>query len=231
MNKKIGKLIFGVSVFGMTLIGGLMLTYVYAGELGSGIVTGNYVNIRTGNSTSYEVITQLNWYDTVTVLGQDNGWYHIRLSNGSEGWIFGKYLSLKSSGGNSSRGNIDRSFSTRLIEYSKQFLGTRYVYGGSSPNGFDCSGFTQYVFGQFGIAIPRTADEQATVGTMVDFNNLAPGDLVFFRTLGSYTINHAGIYIGDGEFIHSSSGRGKVMISRIDSGYYYKNFATARRVK
>ncbi|MDI6604577.1 MAG: C40 family peptidase [Thermoanaerobacteraceae bacterium] len=231
MNKKIGKLIFGVSVFGMTLIGGSMLTYVYAGELGSGIVTGNYVNIRTGNSTSYEVITQLNWYDTVTVLGQDNGWYHIRLSNGSEGWIFGKYLSLKSSGGNSSRGNIDRSFSTRLIEYSKQFLGTRYVYGGSSPNGFDCSGFTQYVFGQFGIVIPRTADEQATVGTMVDFNNLAPGDLVFFRTLGSYTINHAGIYIGDGEFIHSSSGRGKVMISRIDSGYYYKNFAAARRVK
>lgn len=231
MNKTLGKIVFGVSVFGMTVVGSSIFTHAYAEGLGTGMVTGNSVNIRTGNNLSSKVVTQLNWNDMVTVLGQDNGWYHIRIANGNEGWIFGKYLSLRLSSDNTSRGSVDRSTVARMIDFGKKYLGTRYVYGGESPSvGFDCSGFTKYVFSSIGIDLPRTADSQATVGTNIDRSSLVPGDLVFFKTLGSKSINHAGIYIGNGQFIHASSGAGKVMISSLSSGYYNEHYATARRV-
>lgn len=230
MDRKLEKIIFGVSVFSVTLIGSSFLAHTYAKELGVGMVTGNDVNIRTDGSLSSRVITQLNWNDTVTVLGEENGWYHIRLANSKEGWIFGKYLSIRASSENISRGSVDRSLASRIIDYAKKFLGVRYVYGGSTPKGFDCSGFTKYVFANFGFDLPRVADEQATVGIKVDYDSLMPGDLVFFRTEGSRTINHAGIYIGDGQFINSSSGSDKVRISPLNEGYYRERFATARRV-
>lgn len=229
MNSKLGKFIFGVSVFGMTMVGSSMLTHIYAADLGSGVVIGNGVNVRNGGSLSSNVITQLNYSDVVTVIGQDNGWYNIKLSDGTVGWIYGKYLSLRSSS-TVSRGDVDRSIASRLIDFGKEFLGTRYVYGGESPSGFDCSGFTQYVFKSVGITLPRVADDQATVGTYVDRANLQPGDLVFFKTLGSSIINHAGIYIGNGQFMHASSGAGKVMISSLYEDYYSAHYATARRV-
>lgn len=230
MDRKLGKIFFGVSVFGVTLIGGSFLTHTYAKDLGIGMVKGNGVNIRTEGSLSSKVITQLNWNDTVTVLGEENGWYHIRLANGKEGWIFGKYLTIRASSDNVSRGSVDRSLASRIVDYAKKFIGVKYVYGGASPDGFDCSGFTKYVFENFGINLPRVADEQATVGSKVDYSSLMPGDLVFFRTEGSKIINHAGIYIGDGQFINSSSGGGKVRISPLNEGYYKERFATARRV-
>lgn len=230
MNSRLSKLVFGVSVFGMTLVGSSMLTHVYADNLGTGIVIGNSVNIRSGGSLSSKIITQLNWNDVVTVLGQENGWYNIKLSNGTVGWIYGQYLSLRSSSTTVSRGDVDRSVVLRLIDFGRKFLGTKYVYGGESPSGFDCSGFTQYVFKSVGVNLPRMADDQATVGTYVDRGNLQPGDLVFFKTLGSSIINHAGIYIGNGEFMHASSGAGKVMISSLKDDYYSTHYATARRV-
>lgn len=230
MNKRLSKIVFGVSVFGLTIVGSSIFTHAYADNLGTGVVTGNYVNIRDGNSLSSKVITQLNWNDAVTVLGQENGWYQIKLTNGTVGWIYGQYLSLRTSGGITSRGDIDRSIVSRLIDFGKKLLGTKYVYGGESPSGFDCSGFTQYVLKSVGIDIPRTASSQATVGTYVDRGNLKPGDLVFFKTLGSSIINHAGIYIGNGEFMHASSGAGKVIISSLNEEYYSMHYATARRV-
>lgn len=230
MNKTVGKVIFGVSVIGMTMVGSSFISHAYADIGKYGMVTGYGVNIRSGNSLSSKVITQLNWNNSVQVLGENNGWYHIKLSNGYNGWIFGKYLSIKNQNENVSRGEVNRSLPSRLVELSKKFLGTRYIYGGSSQSGFDCSGFTKYVFGNLGIVIPRVANDQATVGSYVDYKSLAPGDLVFFKTLGSSIINHAGIYIGNGDFIHSSSGAGKVMISSLNSGYYLQHYATARRV-
>ncbi|MGB9678726.1 MAG: NlpC/P60 family protein [Thermoanaerobacteraceae bacterium] len=231
MDKRLGKIVFGVSVFGATLLGSAFLNPVYADEVAIGMVTGNYVNIRTEGSLSGNIITRLNWNDTVTVLGEENGWYHIKLSEGKEGWIYGKYLNIRTTSDNVSRGNVDRSLSSRVIDYAKKFLGTRYVYGGSTPStGFDCSGFVKYVFSNFDYELPRTADEQATVGEKVSYDSLIPGDLVFFRTEGSKIINHAGIYIGNGEFINSSSGGGRVRISPIYEGYYKNCFATARRI-
>jgi len=118
-----------------------------------------------------------------------------------------------------------------IIDYAKKFLGTKYVWGGSTPKGFDCSGFVKYVYKKFGITLSRNSRSQASNGTYVKKANLKPGDLVFFDTDGGKNrINHVGIYIGSGKFIHASSSHSKVVISSLSSGFYSKNYMTARRV-
>ncbi len=123
------------------------------------------------------------------------------------------------------------STADKLISFAKRFIGVRYRWGGSSPKGFDCSGFTQYVFKNIGIALNRTSTSQAAQGKRVSKSNLQPGDLVFFDTNGGNNrINHVGIYIGGGRFIQSSSTGTGVTISNISSGFYSGTYMTARRV-
>lgn len=118
-----------------------------------------------------------------------------------------------------------------LIDYAKRFLGVDYVWGGTTPKGFDCSGFVRYVFGRFGITLNRVASDQAKQGTTVKKANLRPGDLVFFDTNGGLNhINHVGLYIGGGRFIQASSGSSGVIISSISGGFYSKAFMTAKRI-
>ncbi len=117
-----------------------------------------------------------------------------------------------------------------ILQEAAKYLGTPYKYGGSGPGGFDCSGFVQYIFGQQGYSLGRTAADQASQGIHVDKSDLKPGDLVFFICGGS-GINHAGIYTGNGQFIHSSSPRsGGVIYSSLTEGYYLNTYAGARRV-
>jgi len=119
---------------------------------------------------------------------------------------------------------------SRIIEKASKYLGTPYVYGGSSPSGFDCSGFTQYIYKQFGISLYRTAASQYGNGVQVSKSQLIAGDLVFFKCGGS-TINHVGIYCGNGQFIHSSSpSSGGVIYSSLTSGYYANTYVGARRI-
>jgi cell wall-associated NlpC family hydrolase len=126
----------------------------------------------------------------------------------------------------------ETSYYASRVLYAKSFLGTPYVYGANGPSAFDCSGFTKYVCAHFGVNLSRTAAEQAAQGTFVQKSDLQPGDLVFFDTSGQNTgnINHAGMYIGDGQFINASSGGGRVMISDITSGFYAGAYVTGRRV-
>lgn len=123
------------------------------------------------------------------------------------------------------------SKSTQVINFAKKQLGKKYVWGNSGPSTFDCSGFTYYVIKKTtGKTIPRSSSSQGQYGKYVSRNNLKKGDLVFFATTGKGRISHAGIYIGDKKFIHSSSTQGKVVISSMASGHYYNTFVNGRRV-
>lgn len=121
-----------------------------------------------------------------------------------------------------------------IAAYAMQFVGVPYVYGGASPSGFDCSGFTRYVFAHFGVKLAHGATPQLNNGVEVSRDNLQPGDLVFFQ--GTYATSaaasHCGIYIGDGQFIHSaSSGNRGITISSLNDSYYSRHYLTARRVE
>lgn len=112
-----------------------------------------------------------------------------------------------------------------VVNYAKQFLGNKYVYGGTTPSGFDCSGFTQYVYKHFGISLNRTAAAQYMNGTSV--TNLQAGDLVMFGKSG---INHVGIYMGGNTFIHAANSSRGVTTDTLASGYYKTNYVGARRI-
>jgi len=116
-----------------------------------------------------------------------------------------------------------------VVRRALGYLGTRYRYGASGARGFDCSGFTSYVYRQHGITLPHNSAAQYRVGKPVPRNELRPGDLVFFRTRGS-RISHVGIYIGNGKFVHASSARGRVRIDTLTAGYYHRRYVGARRI-
>ena len=117
----------------------------------------------------------------------------------------------------------------QLVKEAKQYIGVRYLYGGNSPSGFDCSGFLVYVFKQFGIEIPRTSAEQYKNGTSVAKNELQPGDLVFFKNTYKPGISHAGIYVGDNKFISATSSSG-VQIVSLSNSYWGPRYAGAKRL-
>lgn len=121
------------------------------------------------------------------------------------------------------------SLAKKILPYAASFLGTRYVYGGSSPRGFDCSGFVQYVFQSAGFHLPHNAAAQASYGTPVEKDSLQPGDLVFFSYYGSKGIDHVGIYAGNDRFIHASTKEG-VKYSSLSETYYRQNYRGARRL-
>ena len=116
----------------------------------------------------------------------------------------------------------------RIVASSMQYLGVPYVFGGTTPNGFDCSGYVRYVFANAGIYLPRTADAQYECGYPVSTAELVPGDLVFFSTYEAGA-SHVGIYLGDGNFINASSSRG-VSIASLYSSYWGSCYTGARRV-
>lgn len=107
-------------------------------------------------------------------------------------------------------------------------IGTKYVSGGVSTNGFDCSGFTMYVFDKIGINLPHQSGSQYQMGTAISRDDIREGDLVFFNTSGK-GVSHVGIYVGDGKFAHASSSRG-VIISSLSDSYYVKRYIGAKRI-
>jgi cell wall-associated NlpC family hydrolase len=118
-----------------------------------------------------------------------------------------------------------------VVGTALSYQGTRYSYGGFSSRGFDCSGFVKYVYQRHGLNLPHNAAGQYGYGKPVSKGELQPGDLVFFRTGRSRGINHVGIYIGNGRFVHASSAGGRVKIDSLNEGYYKARFVGARRPK
>ena len=121
---------------------------------------------------------------------------------------------------------------TSVVEYAKQYLGCKYVAGGSSPeSGFDCSGFTSYVYKHFGVTLSRSSKDQINNGVAVEKSNLQPGDIVVFNNSSNTSIGHVGIYIGGNNFIHAANPKEGVVITSLSSSYYQKRYVGARRVK
>ncbi len=201
-----------------------------------GTVTGSVVNIRKVPSTSNnKPITTVKKGQELKIADEKNGWFQVILPNGTKGWITGEYFvkGKLTDRGSSSRGVRVNTTASKLISFAKSYLGTRYVYGGESPSGFDCSGFTYYVFKHFGTKIPRTASKQGLElpGDKLSRSQLQKGDLVFFKTRSGNSVTHVGIYLGSDQFIHSSSpSAGGVIISSMNQSYYKTRFKWGKRV-
>lgn len=213
-----------------------------------------YVNVQTANlrqkaDKTSQVVKQLTQNTKVTVTSSENGWAYVDV-NGTKGYIAETLLSSTqketSRSGLTTREQsanttnqtkktntsktVTESTSTSqsgnsVVSYAKQFLGCKYVYGGTTPSGFDCSGFTQYVYKHFGINLNRTAAAQYSNGQLV--TSLQAGDLVMFGKSG---INHVGIYIGGNTFIHSANPSQGVRTDSMSTGYYKTNYVGARRI-
>ncbi len=119
--------------------------------------------------------------------------------------------------------------SRRIVQTAMAYLGVPYVFGGTSPSGFDCSGYVRFVFANAGIYLPRAADEQYEVGRPIPTSALRTGDLVFFSTY-EYGASHVGIYLSDGNFIHAASSIGVSIASIYDEYYWGSRYIGARRV-
>lgn len=216
-------------------------------ELGYGRVTGNKVNIRSGPGTNYKSLDSAAINDTAYIIGINNQWFKI-IYGDIVGYIRSDYVELteipyenrassksplffrggKSTGITPSASALRKVSPSAVIATAKKYIGVPYVWGGSTPNGFDCSGFVQYVFNAHGISLPRTSKQQYGVGTYVAKANLKAGDLVFFDTEGN-GVSHLGIYIGNNQFIHASTSKG-VTITSISNTYWAPKYYGAKRI-
>lgn len=126
------------------------------------------------------------------------------------------------------------ALSGRLLGAASSQLGRGYVYGGATPAGFDCSGFTSWAYAKAGASLPRTSGQQYQAGIPVAASALRPGDLVFFgagnASAGGERVGHVGIYLSQGRFIHSSRHSGQVAVDDLSGAYWSKNYVGARRV-
>jgi len=191
----------------------------------------NAVNLRKGPSSETELLGTISFGNKVQVFETADKYVRVLTNSGVEGYIWKEYLgdeTVLASRSSSSGQYYNSDLAGKIIEYAKQFVGVKYVYGGSSPNGFDCSGFTQYVFKKFNIKVPRSAAEYANIGTKVSRENLKPGDILLFDRNNDYRLGHVGIYIGNDKFIHASSSKGKVVIATLSK--YSGNILGIRRV-
>lgn len=120
----------------------------------------------------------------------------------------------------------------KLLADAKYFKGGRYVWGGTTPDGFDCSGYVQYLYKKNNVSLPRTAWAQSQKGEVVAIEDLEKGDLLFFLTdkKRGIPVTHVGIYLGNGKFIHAASKKKGIIISPLTHGSYAKTFVSARRV-
>jgi cell wall-associated NlpC family hydrolase len=156
--------------------------------------------------------------------------------------LAGRVINASTSAGRSAGGSTTRvprspnptAAASRVLNTADRYIGVPYVWGGNTPNGFDCSGFTKYVFAKNGVSLPRTSREQARVGDAVplDYDAMLPGDILLFAEPGE-AVSHVAIYVGSGRIIHASSAAGEVSYLDLDGSrgaWYVQNLVAVRRL-
>lgn len=198
---------------------------VYGGSFVIKIVNANGLNMRKGPGTNYSVITVLVRDAEIDVISESNGWSKIKYNN-QVGYVSTQYLVDKTI-------SVSSDLAKKAIDIAKSKLGCAYVWGAQGPNTFDCSGLMYYIFKVvLNINLPRVSKNQMNYGKYIARNDLKPGDLIFFDTVGlnNGDVTHVGMYLGNNEFIEASSGDTmKVVISKLE-GYYDKQYVTSRRI-
>jgi len=203
------------------------VTPVVAMTVGT-VTASSALNLRKSAVASSVILSSIPRNAQVTVISKDaNDWYNVTY-NGQTGWVSGLYLTVKTVAVTAPVTGVSRSDSSKLVDNALSLQGVPYVFGGTSRSGFDCSGYTQYVFNGSGISLPRTTAEQFKVGSSVSPEQLQSGDLVFFSTYAPGA-SHVGIYIGGERFVAASNSG--VSISSLDSDYYKSRYLGARRVR
>lgn len=194
---------------------------VAAAKTTTATVETDTLHVKTDPHKDAQIIASLTEGDTVTVVETLDGWEKVVIE-GQEGYVAGDcvvveetFRMAESKEEEEARLAAERAkVREELVDYAQQFIGNPYVWGGTSlTNGADCSGFVLAVFRDFGISLPRTSRDQAASGQEISFEEMQPGDLLFY---GGSRINHVAIYIGNGQIVHASNARTDIMISEYD---------------
>ena len=239
------KKVIAVAIIMIVLLAYSITTTIAVTKTKGKVIT-DTLRLRQEASLESTVVELLYKDDEVEIVAEEGDWYKVEVS-GKTGYILKSLLSENkvevtsrsaTQGRKTSNQNnqgeeattYNSSKGEQIVAYAKKYLGCKYVYAGSGPSTFDCSGFTMYVYKNFGYSLGHSAVTQAKLGKYVSRSNLQPGDLVIFNNSANTSIGHVGIYIGGGNFIHASSGGGKVMISSLSGAYYNTRYVTARRI-
>lgn len=213
--------------------------------------------VRSAADKTSKVVGFLDYNDEITILAEEGEWYKFTEKN-AEGYVHKTLITLVEEAV-SSRGTLEERESDKkedvdsdikevtkeneivnnvgnkgqeVVDIAKKYLGYKYVVGGKNPEtGFDCSGFTRYIYLQFGYSLGSTAAGQNNLGADVSRADLRPGDLILFYDEGKTKIGHTGIYISNGDFIHSANPKRGVVIDNINTNSYYnERYIVAKRI-
>ncbi|NLO07810.1 MAG: SH3 domain-containing protein [candidate division WS1 bacterium] len=196
------------------------------------------VNLRSGPGTQHEKVAEAALGTEVIILDRQGDWYKVALDNGKVGYMASWLLDTRAQrrvrqgiDGDGAAPPPPSGFGDSVVATAKKYLGCRYVRGGASPSGFDCSGFVHFVLGQHGIKVSRSSQTQFREGTPVSRDDLQIGDVVFFKNTYRSGISHVGIYVGNNQFIHAANSRTNVRYADLNSSYYAPRYAGARRMR
>ena len=195
----------------------------------AGYITGNHVQFRGGPAMTSKNLGEFFYGDIVTIYGTSGDWTELSYK-GTTGYVFSTYVAKGEFKTESSKVATGEKITGREVaDFALNYVGYNYRWGGESPaTGFDCSGFTSFVYKQFGYELDRVACDQAKNGRAVSKEELQPGDILCFYSSGSY-IGHVGLYIGDNMFVHAANSSSGVITSSV-TGYYATRGFVARRI-